>query len=124
MADAGDRNFADAPVFTNESPVISDNGQASIGWTADGPVMLEMARDENFSGVSAIYRGNYDGYFISGLADGDYYLRLSGEGGAVSPVLLLRVSHSSLDLALWLMLAGFIVTIGIILTIWRGARDE
>lgn len=115
---------ADTPVFTERGSLSSDTGYALIEWTAAGSVSLEIAPENDHSEVRTLYSGANSAYFVSGLADGAYSLRLRGEGGEVSAPLSLAVSHQSLTRALMLTALGalvFILTVGAIV---RGARDE
>lgn len=113
-----------APTFKANTPIEANAGHAMLEWNADGMVRLEMARDTSFSEAAPLYQGDYDSYFVSGLSDGDYYVRLRGQDGGTSEPLRIHVAHQSLTQAIWLMIIGAIISIGIITTIVRGARDE
>ena len=111
-----------APTFT-ESEMTSDSGQALIQWESGRTVTLEMADNGAFDNARALYRGDYDSYFISGLKDGVYHLRLSDDAGQTSGPAQLVVEHQSLTRAIWLMIVGAIISLAIVATIWRGARS-
>jgi hypothetical protein len=115
---------AAAPAFTNEGELSSDTGQMLMSWQSEEPVTLVIGTDSELSDAQPVYSGSQQSYFLSGLANGDYYLRLDGESGASSDPIALSVAHQSLQQALWLTLIGLIITIGIIYTIMRGARDD
>lgn len=83
-----------------------------------------IATRSDFSDARTVYRGSATGYFLSGLANGEYYFRLEGKSGAVSAPVRLEVMHQSLQRAIWLSAIGMLVTLAIVLTILRGARDE
>jgi hypothetical protein len=115
---------AAAPAFAGGPELASDTGHVLLGWDADEPVTLSIAGSADFSDARPVYRGSGRSYFLSGLATGDYYLRLEGESGAVSPPVRLKVVHQSLERALWLTLIGLVITLAIIGTILRGARHD
>jgi len=115
---------AQTAAFADRGPLHSDTGHVLISWTADGPVTLEMARDPGFADARPIYLGTNHADFISGLADGSYYLRLRDGDGALSAPLELIVRHQSLSRALWLALIGAVVTLAVVAAVLRGARDE
>ncbi|MEZ5734949.1 MAG: hypothetical protein R3E09_03940 [Novosphingobium sp.] len=115
---------AQAAAFADKGPLQTDTGHVLISWQAEGPVTLEMARDPGFAHVKPIYLGMNHAHFISGLANGAYYLRLRDANGTESPPLELTVRHQSLRQALWLALIGVIVTLAVIATVLRGARDD
>lgn len=102
----------------------TDAGNALLAWRSDDPVQLELASDDAFSDARVIYAGSAHSYFLSGLADGDYRLRLRAEDGGTSPLLTVLVRHQSLSRALWLVAIGAFVTLLVIGAILRGARDE
>lgn len=113
------------PAFTGAGPLTSDAGNSLIEWTgADVPVALEIARSPDFADARPLYQGRNRAYFVSGLADGEYFLRLRGQDGALSEPLELIVVHQSLQRALWLALIGALVTLAIVATIFVGVRDE
>lgn len=115
---------AAAPAITNEGPLSSDTGQMLVEWEGEGPVALEIAEREDFADARVAYEGINHAYFLSGLAGGDYYLRLKTPAGAASEPVQLTVAHQSLERAIWLTIIGAIITLGVIATIVRGARDE
>lgn len=81
-----------------------------------------MSRAADLSNAQPLYQGREQSYFLSGLADGDYYLVVEAENGDRSDPVLLSVAHQSLTRALWLTLIGAVITLGIIIVILRGAR--
>ncbi|MCB2073823.1 MAG: hypothetical protein H6917_18780 [Novosphingobium sp.] len=83
-----------------------------------------MARDPAFADARPIYLGTNHAHFLSGLADGSYYLRLRGEDGSLSAPIELSVRHQSLQRALWLALVGLIVALAVVAAVLRGAPDE
>lgn len=113
-----------APAFTADGPMTSDSGYFMIEWEADGPVTLEMARDAGFGQPEVLYAGMNHATFVSGLADGDYYVRLRSDDGNLSEPLRLSVAHQSLERALWLVALGAVVFLSIVAVIARGAADE
>lgn len=115
---------AQAPAFSDPGPLSSDTGHALIEWDASGRVTLEMGRGPDLADARAIYSGTNHAFFLSGLADGTYRLRLRGGDGSISEPLRLDVSHQSLNRALFLSLVGAIVALSILVVIVRGARDE
>lgn len=108
----------------NQAPLSSDTGQMLVEWEAAGPVALEIAQREDFADARVAYEGANHAYFLSGLQGGDYYLRLKTPGAVVSDPVRLTVAHQSLERAIWLTIIGAIITLGVIVTILRGARDE
>ena len=112
------------PAFAAPGPLASDTGHIMIEWSADSPVTLELAQSSDFADARPLYQGSQTGYFLSGLAGGEYFLRLSDEAGARSEVVRLTVVHQSLARALWLTVIGAIITLGIIVVIVRGARND
>lgn len=113
---------ATTPTFLVPGPLISDTGHALIEWEGDGVTTLEMAPGALFSNPHALYRGEGSSFFLSGLSDGEYHLRLRDESGGFSDPILLTVAHQSLERALWLTLIGALITLSLVLTILRGAR--
>lgn len=93
-----------------------------VTWDADGPVTLSVSRDANLTGSKSLYQGSEQSYFLSGLANGDYYLVVEAANGERSNPVILSVEHQSLTRALWLTLLGAVITLGIVITIMRGAR--
>jgi len=83
-----------------------------------------MAETADFADATELYNGTNSSFFVSGLQDGDYFLRLRTADGAQADPLVLEVRHQSLTQALWLALLGAIVTIAVVAAILRGARDE
>lgn len=113
---------AQPPGFAGSGPLSSNTGHLLVEWKADTPVTLEISGDPSFSDADVLYRGANDAFFLSGLAGGDYFLRLTDEDGERSAAATLTVEHQSLNQALWLTLVGAIITLGILATIVRGAR--
>ena len=99
-------------VFAGEDGLSSDTGHVLIEWTSDEPVTLDIARQADFSDARLLYRGRNQSYFLSGLADGDYILRLRAADGETR-VQALSVAHQSLARALWLTLIGGLIGIAI-----------
>lgn len=93
-------------------------------WHATGAVTLKLARKADFADARTLYSGGNSAYFLSGLADGTYYLELQGSGGETSAPLKLTVAHQSLTRALWLAGLGALVFLSTVAVIFRGARDE
>ena len=112
------------PTFSTSAPLETDAGYTLIAWNADEPVTLEIAHAPDFADAKTLYNGRNKAFFVSGLANGDYLLRLRGADGNVSTPLELTVRHQSLQRALWLALIGAIVTLAIIAVILKGARDD
>ena len=83
-----------------------------------------IATMPDFSDAAIAYDGEAHSFFLSGLADGDYYLRIRGRNAVTSAPVRLTVEHQSLRRALLLLAIGSIITLAIVLTILRGARDE
>lgn len=108
--------------FSDPGPLASNTGHVLVEWEASGPATLIMARNADFAGARPLYQGDNNAYFLSGLEGGDYFLLLRDEAGALSAPLRLTVAHQSLDRAIWLTIIGAIITLGIIATIFRGAR--
>ena len=115
---------AAVPAFTGEGEVSTDTGHILLNWEADEPVTLQMARETDLSDARPLYAGMEKSYFLSGLADGDYYLQLKADSGAVSAPIKLSVVHQSLTQALWLTAIGLVITLLIVGTIVKGARDD
>ncbi|TIX49872.1 hypothetical protein E5222_12900 [Alteraurantiacibacter aquimixticola] len=115
---------ASAPEWADGGALASDTGHVLLEWQASEPVTLSIAREANFSDARELYEGTASSYFLSGLSDGEYHLRLQAAGGKLSEPAVLTVAHQSLAQALWLTLIGLIITAGIIATIWRGARND
>lgn len=115
---------AASPQFDGPSEVTTDAGNTMLEWQSDAPVSLEMSTTPDFAQTTELYTGAAHRYFLSGLENGDYYLRLTTNQGAVSTPLLVSVAHQSLSRALLLVAIGALVTLAIVVTILRGARDE
>ncbi|MCT2399940.1 hypothetical protein [Novosphingobium mangrovi (ex Huang et al. 2023)] len=115
---------AATPQFTGPVELESDAGNTMLSWQADGPVLLQIADAPDLSAPKLLYEGQAKSYFLSGLANGDYYLRLKGVGGTISAPLHVSVVHQSLTRALLLVAIGALVTLAIVVTILWGARDE
>ncbi|OCC23023.1 hypothetical protein MB02_14525 [Croceicoccus estronivorus] len=116
--------YAEAPAFSDAGPIASDTGYTLVQWSAPGAVTLDLAHRPDFSDARTLYSGANSAYFLSGLADGTYYLKLRDEAGTASATLELDVAHQSLTRALWLAGLGALVFLAIVATILRGARDE
>lgn len=115
---------AAAPEFLSDAGLTTDSGYVALEWRAEGPVELTIAENSGFIGAKPLYAGTERQLFLSGLADGSYFVRLKDETGARSAPLRITVAHQSLSRALWLTLAGAIVALGILITILRGARND
>ncbi|GGB88777.1 hypothetical protein GCM10011494_03850 [Novosphingobium endophyticum] len=115
---------AQSPVFSESGAISSTTGHAVLSWQAEEPVVLSIAHEPDLSDARPLYRGDERSYFLSGLADGDYYLRLENESGEASAPLRLSVTHQSLAQALWLTAIGLVITLAVVATILRGARDD
>ncbi len=113
-----------APAFTGGPELNSNTGHILLDWEAQEPVTLSIAATSDLSQAEPLYSGTGNSYFLSGLSNGDYFLQLEGESGAISAPVQLSVAHQSLEQALWLTLIGLIITIAIIATILKGARDD
>lgn len=103
--------------------MVSDTGHALVRWEATAPVTLVISNSADFAGARVLYHGDNHSYFLSGLANGNYHLLLRDEAGGQSAAIQLTVEHQSLTRALWLVLAGAVVALGIVLVILRGARS-
>ena len=112
--------FASPPTFSPDMALASDSGQVDVQWQADGEVTLTM--NETSRGTKLVYKGTDSRIFLSGLRDGDYELRLASEDGALSEPAVVEVRHQSLSRALFLVLIGALVTLGIVIVVLRGAR--
>jgi len=113
-----------APAFTTDAELSSDTGYVGLSWEGGKQVILEIANAPDFSDAKLLYEGVGDAYFLSGLRDGEYHLRLRESGGATSEPVLLTVAHQSLEQAIWLTIIGAIITLVILTVIFRGARDD
>lgn len=112
---------AAAPMFDDAGPLTTDSGNVQLGWQAEGAVTLEMAAAGE---AVPLYRGTNDSFFLTGLHDGNYTLRLIEEDSGEAAEVTLAVTHQSLGRALWLVGLGalvFLLTVGVIV---RGARRE
>jgi len=83
-----------------------------------------IATRPDFSNAKPLYDGSAHSFFLSGLGNGEYYLRIKESSGATSATVRLTVEHQSLRRAFLLLVIGSIITLAIVLTILRGARDE
>ena len=101
-----------------------DAGNALLTWQSDSPVRLVLRSEGKPSKDRVLYSGPKQSYFLSGLANGRYRLRLHGQDGSVADELALSVRHQSLSRALWLAALGAFVTLLVIGAILRGARDD
>jgi len=115
---------ASAPAFVDGPELASDTGHVLLAWDADEPVTLTIATAADPGDPRPVYSGSESSYFLSGLSNGEYLLRLEGESGALSAPVRLEVAHQSLEQALWLTLVGLLITLAIIATILKGARDD
>lgn len=115
---------AQEPEFAGPGPLSSDTGHALIEWSAAGKVTLEMGRSRDLADARTVYSGANHAFFLSGLADGTYQLRLRASDGSISAPLRLDVAHQSLNRALFLSLVGAIVALSILAVILKGVRDE
>lgn len=116
--------LAATPSFENGPEFSSDTGHILLSWQSEEPAALILADNPEFAGASAIYSGPETSFFVSGLSNGDYFLRLESESGAVSDMAQLTVAHQSLTQALWLTVIGLLITLGILAVILKGARDD
>lgn len=110
--------------FTGQGDLTSDTGYVMLNWHSGKPVSLMIATMPDFSDAVTVYDGEAHSFFLSGLDDGHFFLRLREDGGAVSAPVELSVTHQSLARALWLLTIGALITLAIVVTILRGARDE
>lgn len=124
LAVAASPAHADSLAFSGPQSLDSDTGHLMLNWQSDEPVTIRMATRPDFADAATIYQGPAHSFFLSGLDNGEYFLRLSSDSGAQSAPLTLSVTHQSLTRALWLVLIGSIITLAIIVTILRGPRDE
>ncbi len=115
---------AAAPQFASSEQLSSDTGHILLSWQSEERVTLSMASQPDMADASRLYQGDAESYFLSGLHNGTYYLRLQGQGGAVSKTVQLSVQHQSLERAIWLTLVGAFIALSILVTILRGARDD
>ena len=115
---------AQTPRFSQSGPLTSDAGYFMVEWQADRPVALEMTAQDRSSAPRVLYEGKNKALFVSGLADGEYMLRLRDRTGAMSPALKLIVQHQSLTRALWLVALGMLAFLATMAVILRGPRDE
>lgn len=106
-------------------PEATDSGYVLVSWQSREAVTLEIAPWPDGEGTPGTYRALYSGsngaYFISGLADGDYALRLREDNGTRSAPFRLTVDHQSTARALLLALLGAIVFLGVVAVIAKGA---
>jgi len=114
--------FAAAPEITSGHELSSDTGHVLVAWEADGPATLSISRDADLGDAQPLYQGNQQSYFLSGLESGEYYLQVVEASGARSQPVRLSIEHQSLTKALWLTLIGAIITLGIVVVIFRGVR--
>ena len=112
---------AAAPSFEGDAEIASDTGNTLLSWQSDEPVTLTISRK---GAARPLYRGSETSYFLTGLADGDYVLKLEGESGARSAPVTLAVRHQSLAQALWLTLVGAMIALSILVVIVRGAHND
>ena len=113
---------AQAPTFASGEPLSSDTGQVLVEWNSDRPVTLGIADAANAGVVRELYSGENSSYFLSGLADGNYVLVLGDDEIAEADTIAVNVTQQSLTQAIWLTVIGAIITLGILITILRGAR--
>lgn len=115
---------AQGPAFSQSGEITSDTGHTLVEWQANGTATLDIAQEPDFSDARTLYSGNNLAYFVSGLSDGEYYLRVQASDGSTGEPLKLTVRHQSLQQALWLALLGAIVTLAVVFVIIRGAHDD
>ena len=129
------------PVFDMPLENTVDAGYLKLSWeppaaTPDAHALhyeVQRSSNQNFASVKTIYRGPDRATFLSGLRDGNYYYRVrslqpeSGEASDWSEVLVVKVVHHSLSLALWLFAIGalvFLLTVAVIVHgTWKIARE-
>ncbi|MEZ5687547.1 MAG: hypothetical protein R3E21_02000 [Caenibius sp.] len=116
------------PAFSADMPESTDAGYVLASWEGSETVTLEIAPWPHRSGQPGPFRPLYTGkntaYFLSGLADGDYALRLRDATGAQSAPFRLTVAHQSTTRALLLALLGAIVFLGVVAVIAKGAAHD
>ena len=110
------------PAFTEQGPLRSDAGNFLVKWQAQEPVSLEMQPPDGAS--VTVYSGHNAAYFLSGLRNGDYAMRLKDATGSTTDTLTLHVQHQSLSRALLLLALGAIAFFATVAVVLRGARDE
>lgn len=121
---SGQPAFAELPQFSGQIEPTSDTGHVLLSWRSEEPVSLRIATKPDFSDGREVYAGGAHSFFLSGLGNGTYFLRLEASNGEISEPFRLSVTHQSLQRALWLVVVGALITLAVTLVILRGARDE
>lgn len=110
-----------------QSSYTSQTGYQHIQWDADHetmPVIVEMALNASFDEPRILYAGKNRSAFISGLHNGNYFLRIKPAGGNWSSQTTLEVQHHSMSKAIYLFLIGLFVFALTVLVIIREACNE
>ena len=111
-----------SPSFAEQDSVTSDAGNFLVSWNTQEPVTLEMQSGDGTP--RTIYSGRNHAFFLSGLRNGDYAIRLKDAAGATADTLILHVQHQSLSRALLLVALGALAFLATVAVVLRGARDE
>lgn len=84
---------------------------------------LQIARSADFDQAVTLYRGSDRATTLSGLSDGEYFLRV-GNDQNWSSTGQLSVAHHSLASAFVAFGIGLLIFMSIIAAIWRGHRTD
>jgi len=124
--------------FVDQEPLSSNHGHAHIQWESslsledlnqiapEWEFLLEMSSSLVFDDAVTLYQGQDQATFVSGLANGSYYYRVSvmidHQLGPWSHPLLLEVEHYSMTFAISLFVLGFLTFVAILSVIVIGNR--
>lgn len=105
---------------------VATAGYFQLLWTSEDPVIVEEARNPEFTDPRVIYRGADNATVLSGKPDGDWYYRArtNEPGSEFGEPVLVTVRHHPLGRALSFFALGAIVFLATLSLIVSGARAE
>lgn len=106
---------------------LSREGYFVLSWSPDSDYAsldLQQSTSAEFSDYAVKRVADTDRVTLTGLVDGDYYYRLVADDVIVSNRLTVRVEHHALGRALSFFVLGFILFSVLLLTIYRGHKEQ
>lgn len=126
-----------AELSISSSTSIATAGYYQLSWSSDPAsetgFLLQESHQQDFASTNTLYQGTDTSSLISGKANGTYYYRVALLDDAVAALttktevpwskpVAVNVAHHSLEKAFGFFIAGLIVFLASLLTIFIGNR--
>ena len=101
--------------------INADEGHTILKWEGSKTVGLYQSTDIDFSNERLIYEGDEQGYYISGLKDGDHFFKILSGSGETAMVRV-SVKYPDKNLVIFSLITGTILLISLVTIVFLGNK--